>query len=39
LPRWDGATDEAFERAAWQFEGALTVALDDLLAEPVKETG
>jgi len=35
FPRWDGPTDEAFERATWQFEGALTVALDDLLAEPV----
>ena len=35
FPRWDGPTDEAFERATWQFDGALTVALDDLLAEPV----
>jgi hypothetical protein len=35
FPRWDGPTDEAFEQATWQFEGALTVALDDLLAEPV----
>ena len=35
FPRWDGPTDEAFEQATWQFEGALSVALDDLLAEPV----
>jgi len=35
FPRCDGPTDEAFEQATWQFEGALTVALDDLLAEPV----
>jgi hypothetical protein len=34
FPRWDGPTEEAFERATWQFEGTLTRALDELLAEP-----
>jgi hypothetical protein len=34
FPRWDGPTDEAFERASWQFEGALTAALDEWLAKP-----
>jgi hypothetical protein len=26
--------DEAFEQVTWQFEGTLTIALDELLAEP-----
>jgi hypothetical protein len=34
FPRWDGPTDEAFERASWQFEGTLPAAIDELLAEP-----
>ena len=34
FPRWDGPTDEAFERATWQFHGPLTDALKDLVAEP-----
>jgi len=35
FPRWDGPTDEAFERASWQFDGALDNALNELVAEPV----
>jgi len=34
--RWEGPTEEAFDRAAWQFKGSLTVALEELLAEPVE---
>ena len=34
FPRWGGPTDEAFERANWQFEGVLPAAIDELLAEP-----
>nr|WP_254544811.1 hypothetical protein [Halomarina sp. BND7] len=33
VPRWDGPTDEAFERASWQFHGTLENALADLVAE------
>jgi len=36
FPRWDGPTEEAFDQATWQFEGSLTVALEEILAEPVK---
>ncbi len=34
FPRWDGPTDEAFERANWQFNGPLEHALEELVAEP-----
>jgi hypothetical protein len=34
FPRWDGPTEEAFERAAWQYEGPLSGAIDELVAEP-----
>jgi len=34
FPRWDGPTDEAFERASWQFHGLLEHALEELVAEP-----
>ena len=34
FPRWDGPTDEAFERASWQFHGPLKHALEELAAEP-----
>ncbi|WP_340099192.1 hypothetical protein [Salinibaculum salinum] len=33
FPRWDGPTDEAFERANWQFRGPLEDALTDLITE------
>lgn len=33
FPRWDDPTDEAFERASWQFEGLLSEAVETLLAE------
>jgi hypothetical protein len=36
FPRWDGPTEEAFDRATWQFEGPLTVALEELLTDPVE---
>jgi len=35
FPRWDGPTEEAFDRATWQFHGPLTEAVDELIAEPV----
>ena len=35
FPRWDGPTDEAFERASWQFEGLLSTAIDERLSQPV----
>jgi hypothetical protein len=35
FPRWDGPTEEAFERATWQYEGSLSAAIDELVAEPV----
>jgi hypothetical protein len=34
FPRWDGPTEDAFDRATWQFEGPVTDALEELLAEP-----
>ncbi|WP_248895425.1 hypothetical protein [Haloplanus halobius] len=34
FPRWDGPTEEAFERASWQFHGPLEDALEELVAEP-----
>ena len=34
FPRWDGPTDEASERASWQFYGPLENALAELVAEP-----
>ena len=34
FPRWDGPTDEAFERASWQFHGSLENALAELVTEP-----
>lgn len=33
FPRWDGPTGEAFDRASWQFEGPLSAAVNELLAE------
>jgi hypothetical protein len=33
FPRWDGPTDEAFERATWQFHESLENALTDLVTE------
>lgn len=35
FPRWDGPTGEAFERAAWQFEGPLSGATEEPDADPV----
>jgi hypothetical protein len=32
--RWDGPTDEAFERSDWQFHGQMEHALEELVAEP-----
>ena len=34
FPRWEGPTEEAFERATWQFHGPLAGALEELRAEP-----
>jgi hypothetical protein len=34
FPRWDGPTDDAFERAGWQFHGPLEDALEELVAKP-----
>jgi len=34
FPRWDGPTEEAFDQASWQFEGPLSAAVDELLAQP-----
>ena len=34
FPRWDGPTEDAFERASWQFHGPLGHALEGLVAEP-----
>jgi hypothetical protein len=34
FPRWDGSTDEAFERASWQFQGSLEDAFAELVAGP-----
>ena len=34
FPRWDGPTDEAFERASWQFHGPLDNALTEFVAGP-----
>jgi len=34
FPRWDGPTDEAFERARWQFHGPLDEALTEFVTEP-----
>ena len=34
FPCWDGPTDEAFERASWQFHGSLENALAELVTEP-----
>jgi hypothetical protein len=34
FPRWDGPTEEAFERASWQFHGPLDDALTELVVEP-----
>ena len=33
FPRWDGPTDEAFERANWQFHGSLNDALTELVRD------
>jgi hypothetical protein len=35
FPRWDGPTEDAFERAAWQYEGPLSAAIEELVAETV----
>jgi len=32
--RWDGPTDEAFERASCQFNGPFEKALREVVAEP-----
>jgi hypothetical protein len=37
--RWDGPTDEAFERANWQFHGSLERALEELLDKPTRTPG
>ncbi|SFQ12165.1 hypothetical protein SAMN05216277_12118 [Halolamina pelagica] len=34
FPRWDGPTDEAFERASWQFHGPLEHPLEEMVAKP-----
>jgi hypothetical protein len=34
FPRWDGPTEDAFERASWQFHCPLEHALEELVAEP-----
>jgi hypothetical protein len=34
FPRWDGPTDEAFERASWQFDGSLEDAVAEFVTEP-----
>ena len=34
FPRWDGPTGEGFERATWQYEGPLSGALEELVAQP-----
>jgi hypothetical protein len=34
FPRWDGPTDEAFERASWQFDGSLENAVAEFVTEP-----
>jgi hypothetical protein len=34
FPRWNGPTDEVFERASWQFHGSLENALAELVTEP-----
>ena len=34
FPRLEGPTEEAFERATWQFHGPLAGALEELRAEP-----
>ncbi|MDZ7701642.1 MAG: hypothetical protein U5J98_06000 [Halobacteriales archaeon] len=34
FPRWDGPTEAAFERATWQFEGSLSMAIEELVVEP-----
>jgi hypothetical protein len=34
FPRWDGPTENAFERASWQFHGPLEHALEEIVAEP-----
>jgi hypothetical protein len=35
FPRWEGPTDEAFERANWQFHGSLEAALAELATDSV----
>ena len=34
FPRWDGPTEEAFERATWRYEGPLSGAIEELVAQP-----
>jgi hypothetical protein len=34
FPRWDGQTEDAFERASWQYEGPLSGAVEELVGEP-----
>ena len=34
FPRWDGPTNDAFERANWQFHGSLENALAELVTDP-----
>jgi hypothetical protein len=33
FPRWEGPTDEAFERASWQFQGRLEDAREEFIGE------
>ncbi len=35
FPCWDGPTDEAFERASWEFDGSLETAVSELVEESV----
>ena len=34
FPRWDGPTEEAFDRASWQYEGSLSGAVEEFVAKP-----
>jgi hypothetical protein len=34
FPRWDGPTEDAFDRATWEYEGTLSEAVDALAVEP-----
>ena len=34
FPRWDGPTEDAFERATWAYEGSLSGAIEEFVAKP-----